>query len=218
MEKTLDYLPNTQIYLHQRKDMFRMNTDTALLGQFMKINKDEVVLDIGTNNGALLLYASQYNPAYLIGVDVQVEACELAISNLEYNHLSNYEIVCCDIKDYQKKVDVILCNPPYFKLNGDNQVNESMTLRIARHEYYLTLDVLCERVSACLNDKGRFYMVHRCDRIVEIVACLKTHHLEIKTLQFIRDEEKENAHGVLIEAVKEASTHCRVLKEKIVTR
>lgn len=216
--KTLDYLPNTQIYLHQRKDMFRMNTDTALLGQFMKINKDEVVLDIGTNNAALLLYASQFSPSLLIGLDVQPDACELAIENLEYNHITNYEIHCCDIKDYQRKVNVIICNPPYFKTNGDNQVNESMALRIARHECYLTLDVLCERASTCLDDKGRFYMVHRCDRIVEIVECLKKYHLEIKTLQFVRDEEKENAHGVLIEAIKQASTHCTVLKEKIVTR
>ena len=48
MKMTYDYLPGTQIYLHQRKDMFRMNTDTALLGNFMKVKEDESVLDIGT--------------------------------------------------------------------------------------------------------------------------------------------------------------------------
>ena len=76
MNMTYDYLPGTDIYLHQRKDMFRMNTDTALLGYFMKVKENECVMDIGTNNGALLLYASMYTQGKLIGVDVQKEACE----------------------------------------------------------------------------------------------------------------------------------------------
>ena len=51
---SFDYLPDTNIYLKQRKDMFRVNTDTHLLGNFMLVKKNESVLDIGTNNGALL--------------------------------------------------------------------------------------------------------------------------------------------------------------------
>ena len=52
---TYDYINGTDIYLYQHKKMFRINTDTALLAQFMKVKKGERVLDIGTNNGALLL-------------------------------------------------------------------------------------------------------------------------------------------------------------------
>ena len=54
---TYDYINGTDIYLYQHKKMFRINTDTALLAQFMKVKKGERVLDIGTNNGALLLAA-----------------------------------------------------------------------------------------------------------------------------------------------------------------
>ena len=75
---SFDYLPGTDIYLYQRRDMFRMNTDTALLGHFMRVKENDTVLDIGCNNGALLLYASQYTKGKLIGVDIQKEACELA--------------------------------------------------------------------------------------------------------------------------------------------
>ena len=78
-----NYLHGTDIWLYQRKDMFRMNTDTALLGNFMKVKEDETVLDIGTNNGALLLYASQYTKGKLIGIDIQQEACDLAAQNLK---------------------------------------------------------------------------------------------------------------------------------------
>ena len=165
---TYDYLPGTQIYLHQRKDMFRMNTDTALLGNFMKVKEDESVLDIGTNNGALLLYASQYTKGKLIGIDIQQEACELATQNLKDQNIENFEVICSDIADVQvEPVDVIVCNPPYFRVNNNQQLNENEYKRIARHECYLTMDVLCHSVNRLLKEKGRFYLVHRSDRIVD---------------------------------------------------
>ena len=219
MKMTYDYLPNTNIYLHQRKDMFRMNTDTALLGQFMVVKEDETVLDIGTNNGALLLYASQFTKGKLIGIDIQQDACDLAYLNLKDNNIEDFEIICSDIKDIQDiKVDVIVCNPPYFKVGAEAHVNVSEYKRIARHECYLTLDSLCESVSRCLKDKGRFYLVHRSDRLVDICVELRKNNLEIKTIQFIRDCENEDAHGVLVEAVYYGKVHCTVKQEKIVKR
>ena len=79
-ELTYDYIAGTDIHLWQRKDMFRINTDTAQLARFMKIRKGERVLDVGTNNGALLLAAAADEPSFLCGVDIQEEACELAES------------------------------------------------------------------------------------------------------------------------------------------
>lgn len=220
MEKmTYDYLPNTSIYLYQRKDMFRMNTDTALLGQFMKIKDNESVLDIGTNNGALLLYASLQTKGKLIGVDVQEEAIELARQNLMDNHIENFELIACDIQEADiEPVDVIVCNPPYFKVNDDKQTNVSLYKRIARHECYLTLEVLCACVSRLLKENGRFYLVHRSDRLTDICVLLREAGIEIKKVQFLRDIENENAHGILVEAVKGGKAHCTVLKEKIIQR
>lgn len=219
MKMTYDYLPGTNIYLHQRKDMFRMNTDTALLGHFMKIKEDEVVLDIGCNNGALLLYASMVSKGKLIGVEIQQEAADLAIANLKAQGIENFEIICDDIKNVSiDPVDVIVCNPPYFRVVNDQQQNENEYKKIARHECYLTLDVLCQRVSELLKEKGRFYLVHRSDRIVDICCEMRKNDLEIKTMQMIRDCEKENVHGILIEAVKLGKSHCTVLQEKIVKR
>lgn len=219
MKLTYDYLPNTQIYLHQRKDMFRMNTDTSLLGQFMIVKENETVLDIGTNNAALLLYASQYTKGKLIGVDIQKEACELAISNLKNNQIEEFEIINLDISNVEiEPVDVIVCNPPYFKVGNDSNVNINEYKKIARHECYLTLDVLCKKANELLKDKGRFYLVHRSDRLVDLCVELRKNNLEIKNIQFIRDCEKEDAHGVLIEAVKDGKAHCIVKGEKIVKR
>lgn len=216
---TYDYLPNTKIYLHQRKDMFRMNTDTALLGQFMKIKENETVLDIGTNNGALLLYASQYTKGKLIGVDVQKEAIELAAMNLKANHIENVELIAQDIKDVNiEQVDVIVCNPPYFKVTHEKQMNVSEYKKIARHECYLPMDVLCDCFSRLLKENGRCYLVHRSDRLIDLSVLLRNVGIEIKTIQFIRDIENDIAHGMLIEAVKAGKPHCTVLPEKVIQR
>ena len=64
---SFDYLAGSSLYLFQKRGMFRNNTDTAMLGQFMEIRKGETVLDIGTNNGALLLYASLQGAGSCIG-------------------------------------------------------------------------------------------------------------------------------------------------------
>ena len=115
-------------------------------------------------------------------------------------------------------VDVIVCNPPYFRVQDNSHVNVSEYKKIARHECYLTLDVLCQSVNRLLKDKGRFYLVHRSDRLVDICCELRKNDLEIKTIQFIRDCENEDAHGILVEAVKGAKAHCIVKSEKIVKR
>ena len=79
----IDYLPNhKEITLYQREDMFRLNTDSALLGEFFVFNDNESLLDIGTNNGVLLLYASIKAKGKLFGIDVFLEALELCKKNL----------------------------------------------------------------------------------------------------------------------------------------
>ena len=214
--ETLDFLPNTDIYLFQRKDMFRMNTDTALLGNFMKIKEEESVLDIGTNNGALLLYASRFTKGKLIGVDIQEDACQQAIKNLDYNQITNYEILCGDVLNLElPKVNVVVCNPPYFK---NCNVNGNEKKRIARHEIFLPLSKLLEKVSSLLEDGGRFYMVHRANRLQDILYYMRENLLEVKTIQFIYDESKKEAIGILLEAYKRGLPNCCILSPHVVKR
>ena len=139
-----NYLPNTEIYLTQRRDMFRMNTDTALLGNFMKCAEGDSVLDIGTNNGALLLYANTHKPGLLCGVDVFKEAIELCEQNLKDNNITNYELYQTRVQDFKhERFDVIVCNPPYFH-NTENSttLSEDEFIRVARHEVNLKMEEL----------------------------------------------------------------------------
>lgn len=209
---TYDYIHKTDIYVYQRKDMFRINIDTSLLARFMRIHKKETVLDIGTNNGALLLAAAQYEPSFLYGVDIQQEAIEVANYNMQQAKIQNVELFHCDVKDIMlNNIDVVICNPPYFPMQEHSNVNESSYLKIARHEQYLTLDTLVHKVSQLLQEKGRFYMVHRADRLCDIITSLRKYRLEPKCIQFVYRKQDQAAYTVLIEAIKDGKANLEVL-------
>lgn len=211
-ELMYNYVHGTDVYLYQRKDMFRINSDTSHLAHFMRIEADETILDIGTNNGALLLCAALSKPKKLYGIDIQEEACELARYNLETCGI-DYEIICGDACDYPlPQVDVIVCNPPYFPYDETSNTNESQALKIARHECYLTLDDLCASVSKALGEKGRFYMVHRANRIQDILTCFSKHRLACKRIEFIYDQAKDEAIGILLEAYKDGKISTKIGK------
>lgn len=218
MNMTKDYLPDTSIDIFQYDDMFRMNTDTALLGNFMKVNEDDYVLDIGTNNGALLLYASRYT-FNLYGVDMLDEAIKLAKYNFNYHNLDDSNLYVSKIQDivFDIKFDCIVCNPPYFK-NHSPQRGKNYFKSVARHEMYLDLNELCASVNINLKEMGRFYMVHRAERIPDICITLNKYGLTIKNMQFMYDESKECAITVLIEAFKHSNEGCKVLQPIFRTR
>ena len=75
MNLKLDFLPNyPEIKLYQDKDMICINTDTMVLGEFLEVYRYDTILDIGTNNGSLLLYANRFSPKKLIWIDINKEA------------------------------------------------------------------------------------------------------------------------------------------------
>lgn len=211
-ELTLDYIANSDTYVYQRKDMFRINTDTSQLAHFMKIEKGDRVLDVGTNNGALLLHASKQEPSFLYGIDIQEEACELARYNMDVFKIQNVVIECIDFKRFnQDGFNVIVSNPPYFKQGEHREPNPSMRA-IARHEIYLELDSLIDKVSKSLHPNGRFYMVHRANRIEDIVATCKQYGMSVRTIQYIFDHRFKEAKSVLVEAIIQNDIETKIEK------
>lgn len=216
---TYDYLPGTDIYLYQHKHMFRNNTDTALLGQFMRVRKSDDILDIGTNNGALLLYANRFRPRSMTGVDINAEACRIATYNMAHHHIENAQILHGDILEMKLPLyTCIVCNPPYFKVEDAANVNVNADLSKARHELHLDLSSLLQCCQRLLQDRGRLYMVHRADRFIDIACMMRAHGLEIKGVQFVFDEAKEDARSVLIEGMKNGKPGCRIWTPKVIKR
>lgn len=214
---TLDYLPSREdIKLYQDHDHICINTDTMVLGEFLEVYRFDTVLDIGTNNGSLLLYASRYNPKKLIGLDINKDALELAKKNLELNNISNFELICQDAKSYiGEKVDVIICNPPYFKKTIDSK-NSTVNMTLAKHEDSLPLNDLIKTIFSNLKDNGKLYFVYQSSRLQEMMDVFSKYHLMIKEMQFVYNVNKENSNVVLIKAVKNGKVGMEVKKPLII--
>ena len=215
----IDYLPNHKdIKLYQDTDMFCINTDTQVLGEFLNIYRTDIVLEIGTNNGALLLYASKFNPKKLIGIDINEKAIELAKLNMELNNITNYELKVCDGNTYKDdEVDVIIFNPPYFETKKDNQAkNEYLTL--AKHEDNFSLESMIECINRNLKNNGILYFLFLTARLNEVLKLLDKKHIKVKEMKFVYDENKENSNVFMIRAVKNAKEGMVVTKPVIIKR
>lgn len=215
---TLDYLPKTNIQLYQDDEMIRINTDTEVLGEFLEVYRNDIVLDMGTNQGALLLYASRFNPKKLIGLEINQRGCDLAKRNMELNNIPNYEIINGDIITYTSTpVDVIICNPPYFKTDPHNR-GDNKFLAIAKHEGDLTLDKLIASIKRNLKDNGTLYFLFMTPRLDEVLAELNKNNIIPKVLKFVYDTKKKTSNVFLVKAVKNAKKGLVVEKPIIIER
>jgi len=109
----MDFTPHHKIPLFQDDALFKMNTDTSALMKCMKVKKGDTVLDIGTNHGVVLLEASVYEPSWMTGIDINPLGIDLALKNMQLNHIHNVSLLCQDVTEtkFDYKFDVVLSNP-----------------------------------------------------------------------------------------------------------
>ena len=190
----------------QRKDMFNFSLDTVLLANFCTINKNvKKIVDFGTNNAAIPLILSTRTNKNILGIEIQKEAVELAKKNITLNKLDNQiEIVHADINEYVKnasKVGLVICNPPFFKVEEESNLNENEFLTIARHEIKIDLERIIKSASVILDNRGRFSMVHRPDRMIEILDLMQKYEIEPKRIRFVYPKVGRESHVLLVEGI-----------------
>lgn len=213
MSLTLDYFIDENLKLYQDPEHFRFNTDTKLLAQFVRLKKQERVLDIGTNNAAILVYLDQFNVKELVGVEILEETSKVAQKNVDTFIKHPARIVNKPIQEYTDNLfDVIVSNPPYFKMKANQQPEKLNFRHLGRMEENLTLEQLVYHASRLLKSYGRFYMVHRPNRLNEINRVLYANHFSIRNLQFAYDHRDNKVKSVLIEAIKESNCDMNVLE------
>lgn len=223
MEK-LNYLfENEQVVLHQRKDMFNFSLDTILLSNFVNFTKNtKKVVDFGTNNGAIALFLAQRsNKIEITGVEIQKAACDLANKNVELNGLKDQIKICNQsIQEfaslYHQEFDLVVCNPPFFKLDATKHKNLNESLLIARHEVLIDLKTVISCANKVLKNKAAFCIVHRPERLDEIIVLLAENNMTVKRMQLVYPRQSSEAHTVLIEARKQGNLGMKVCEPIIV--
>lgn len=194
-----DYLNGTPYEIEQPEEMYHFNSDTELLGRFMRLKHTDHVLDIGCGTGALLCYAAVQQPASLYGVDLFEEVTAKATENLSYNHLHAH-LTAGGIQKYRPDMqfDVILSNPPYFHTAEERLKNQNPYRAAARHESYLPLTDLFASVDRLLKSQGVFYLVHRAERLPELLREAQKYSLYPSRMRVIFKNKDSAGSGVLL--------------------
>lgn len=223
MEVLNDLLGYKNLKIYQNTQMFSFSLDSVLLANFVSINKKITkILDIGTGNAPIPIILSQRTSASIIGVEIQKDVYSLAIKSINYNKLDNQiSIINADINEQYKlwgseEFDIITCNPPFFKVTENVKLNESVYKRYARHEITLNLEQIFTVARKLLKNNGSINIVHRPERLVEILSIMKKKNIEPKRLRFIYPRINENANMVLIEGVKMGNSGLKIESPLIV--
>ena len=204
-----DLLGYPRYIIYQDPDMFSFSIDSMLLADFVKVKKDtKHIVDLGTGNGVIPMYLTLSTHAHITGVDIQEAVLALAKKSIEENKLANQiTLMHQDIKgisDAIKDVDIVVSNPPYFKYKPSSIVNKTDYKTIARHEVLITLEQLIIEAYKLLKPKGTFYLIHKPDRLTDVLYYLRKHKLEPKTIKFVYPKTNSKPNHVLIEAKKDA--------------
>lgn len=205
MEKINDVLGYDNLKIFQDDNYFSFSLDSIMLANFVSIRlRDSNILDVGTGNAIIPLILSLRTNKNIVGVEIQDKLVALANKSIIYNNLvDQITIINDDIKNYSKfnnnKFDVVVCNPPFFKNNGSNYINLSEEKAIARHEITLNLSDLLKCAKILLKSNGNFAMVHRTERLLEIIEEFKKNNIEPKRIQFVYENINKGSTLVLIE-------------------
>ena len=202
---------------------FCFGIDSVLLSDFAKnIRDDTTVVDLGTGTGIIsLLLCKKTSLKKIYGVEIQKEVAEMANRSIVLNNLQDkFEIIMKNLKYILEEIetntiDVVVTNPPYMKINTGAK-NEEKKKLISRHEVECTLEDVITVSYKLLKDKGEFYMVHRAERIVDIMYYLRKYKLEPKILRFVHSKKEKEPNLVLVKAIKNAGKHLKLEKPLII--
>lgn len=211
---------NLKIY--QNTDMFNFSLDSVLLPNFVSLNKKtKRILDIGTGNAVIPIILSTKTTAKIDAVEIQEEVYKLGKKSIKLNKLENQiNIINMDIKEYSNMCetdiyDTITCNPPFFKVNETSKINESEYKLIARHEVKLNLEDLMLIARKLLKNNGNIAIVHRTDRLIDIIETMRKYNIEPKKIRLIYPKKDSESNILLIEGTKNGKPGLKILSPLI---
>jgi tRNA1Val (adenine37-N6)-methyltransferase len=211
-DETLDDLQLGGIYVIQKKDAFRFGVDAVLLANFARIKRGMNVIDLCTGTGIIpFILAGKTEASFITGIEIQEEMVEMANRSTKYNNLTRrVRFINGDLKDTTllkelPRVDIVTVNPPY-KLLNSGIINTNDKNAIARHEICCTLEDVIIACRLLLKDNGRMFMVHRPERLADILCLMRKHKIEPKVIRMIHPNTKKAPNIVLIEGQRDGGS------------
>ena len=194
-DESIDDLQLKGLKLIQKKDAFRFGVDAVLLSDFSRVKSKHRVIDLCSGTGIIpFLLMGKYNPEEVVALEIQNDMADMAERSVKLNSLEDkIKVYNRDLKDidFLKSIgrfDVLTVNPPY-KINNGGIVNPSD--KLAR---------------TLLKDNGRMYMVHRPERLADIMVLMRKYKIEPKRVRMVHPNTKKAPNIVLIEGQRDGGS------------
>lgn len=195
--------------IYQNDDFFKFSIDSVLLAEFVDLKKGKKnILDLCSGNAPVPMILSKKfgRKVEITGIELQEKIFNLGKKSIEYNKINNINFINGDIKNIKKitnnkKFSVITCNPPYFKVDDDSNINDNKIKAFARHELGIILEEVISLSSKVIENQGYLYLVHRPERLADIILLLNKYNYGVKRIQMVFNDNNSKSCLVLIEAV-----------------
>lgn len=207
MAERIDDLKLKNLKIIQDTESFCFGVDAVLLSYMAENSKAKNIVDLCSGNGIVgILLAGKTDAKQIHCVEIQKKQADLAKRSIELNGLGERVFIHnIDLKksgDVLKKgfFDVVTCNPPYMQCNG-GIISKGDEKAIARHEVMCTLEDVILAAKDLLKSKGKFFLVHKPERLVDIFCLMRKYSIEPKRLCMVHPSPEKKANIVLVEGV-----------------
>lgn len=215
--ENLDDLQINNLFLIQKKTGFKFGTDAVLLSDFAKNVKSNRILDLCTGSGIIpILLSAKTNAKEIFGLEIQESIADMAKRSVLYNNLSHrVTILQGDLKNSREifalhSFDTVTINPPYMKANS-NIKNITDEKTVARHEVLCSLSDCVKACRDMLKFHGNLFMIHRPNRLIDIIEEMRKEKIEPKMLRFVHSKPDMEPSMVLIHGVYMGGSNLKIL-------
>lgn len=210
-DERIDDLQYKGLKIIQNNKGFCFGIDSVILSDFAKnIKAGSKVVDLGTGSGVIgLLLCKKTLLSEITGIEIQEDVADMANRSIKLNNLEDkFKIYNLNINDVfiknainKNEYDVIVMNPPY-KEYGTGIVNKDEKKLISRHEVKANLSDFLRIASGLLKDKGEIYLVHKPERMIDIIQKMRENKIEPKEIKVVYSRKGTDATMILVKGVK----------------
>ncbi len=217
MEELLD-LQYKGLKIFQDPEGYCFTSDSVLLANYIKCKPKDVVVEFCAGSGVIsVLLSGKQKLDKIYAFEIQEKLCDMFKKSISYNKLQDKIIAINDKLENSTNyisyevADIVFCNPPYHE-GGDT--SDKKEIALATHEIQTSLDSIIASVNKVLKYGGKFFMVHRVERLVDVLTTLRKYKIEPKQMCIVYPKMTSEPVVFLLTAIKGGKKGLRMSQVK----